>query len=213
VGNEGLKATRNSCFEAAHDLRELSEPRRTHPQSANEPCTLGVTQRQIWAFALARAPARDSADNARYYLVVMSDRPKDAATPSSEPVTQHRSTISNAEGEASVVDASSHVRTPVEFGAAESPTLSSPSSGPHSTNAPKELQSRIDALEAHVEAMERELAEVYGAVEHLVNRQEVTDRMLRQQRQGRYVMWGTLIAILAMLWLSLRSRLGIPGPR
>lgn len=142
----------------------------------------------------------------------MSDRPKDITTPSSEPVTQHRAN-NHAEGQASVVEASSHVLSQGEFGVAESPTLSSPSSGPHSSNPLKELQSRVHALEAHVEAMERELAEVYGAVEHLVNRQEVTDRTLRQQRHGRYVMWGTLIAILAMLWLSLRSRLGIPGPR
>jgi hypothetical protein len=71
------------------------------------------------------------------------------------------------------------------------------------------VESRVRELENHLQETERELAEVYGAVEHLVKSQEAVDRVLRQQRHGRYLMWGTLIAILAFLWLSLRTRLGL----
>lgn len=60
--------------------------------------------------------------------------------------------------------------------------------------------------------MERELGEVYGAVEHLVRSNESIERTLKLQRHGRYIMWGTLIAILAIVWLTLRSRLGMLGP-
>lgn len=143
----------------------------------------------------------------------MVDRPKDGITPSSEPVTQHRTAASTAEEHATAVAAPSQVLPPEQFGVAEPPTLSSPSSGPHSANPVKELQSKVQALEAHIEAMERELAEICGAVEHLMSSQETADRTLRQQRYGRYIMWGTLIAILAMLWITLRTRLGLPGPR
>lgn len=142
----------------------------------------------------------------------MVERPKDGTTPSSEPATQHRTAASSAEEHATEITVASHVTPPEPFGV-EPPTLSSPSSGPHSANPVKELQAKVQGLEAHIEAMERELAEICGAVEHLMSSQETADRTLRQQRYGRYIMWGTLIAILAMLWITLRTRLGLPGPR
>jgi prefoldin subunit 5 len=74
-----------------------------------------------------------------------------------------------------------------------------------------ELETRVQTLESHIEAMERELGEVYGAVEHLVRSNESIQKTLQQQRYGRYVMWSTLIAILAIVWLTLRSRLGMLG--
>ncbi|HMA97664.1 MAG TPA: hypothetical protein VKP30_33495 [Polyangiaceae bacterium] len=143
----------------------------------------------------------------------MVERPKDGSTPSSEPATQHRTAASSAEEQPTEITVASHVTPPAPFGVVEPPTLSSPSSGPHSANPVKELQAKVQGLEAHIEAMERELAEICGAVEHLMSSQETADRTLRQQRYGRYIMWGTLIAILAMLWITLRTRLGLPGPR
>jgi len=98
--------------------------------------------------------------------------------------------------------------TPDTFTPIEGPTLSSPASDPVAPSL-LALESRIRTLEHHLAETERELAEVYGAVEHLVQSQEITDRTLRQQRYGRLLMWGTVLAILAMLWLTLRSRLGL----
>ena len=139
----------------------------------------------------------------------MVDSPKDGALPSSEPETQpHVKDLSSGPSSAAHTTLVSS-REP--FAAMEPPTLSSPASEPRPTRV-MELETRVQTLESHVEAMERELGEVYGATEHLVRSNESLQRALQQQRHGRYIMWGTLIAMLVILWLALRSRLGVLGP-
>jgi hypothetical protein len=139
----------------------------------------------------------------------MVDSPKEGALPSSEPETQQR--VKDATSSPGSAALTTLVSSREPFAAAEPPTLSSPASEPRPTRI-MELEHRIQALESHVEAMERELGEVYGATEHLVRSNESLQRKLQQQRHGRYIMWGTLIAILVMLWVTLRSRLGVLGP-
>lgn len=137
----------------------------------------------------------------------MVDSPKEGVLPSSEPETQQR--VKDASPSSAALTTLVSSREP--FAAMEPPTLSSPSSEPRPTRI-MELETRIQALESHVEAMERELGEVYGATEHLVRSNESMQRTLQQQRHGRYIIWGTLIAILVMLWVAMRSRLGMLGP-
>lgn len=141
----------------------------------------------------------------------MTEGPVHGPNPASEPETQQLRPESTGADQLWEGVPTGPMPTPEAFAAVEGPTLSSPSSEPQVVTLIT-LESRIRQLEHHLEETERELAEVYGAVEHLVRSQETVDRALNQQRYGRYVMWGTLIAILAMLWLTLRSRLGMLGP-
>jgi hypothetical protein len=141
----------------------------------------------------------------------MNDGPKDGPPPSSEAVTQQLPVDGTGVDQLWEKVPTTPMPTPDSFTPVEGPTLSSPSSDPLPLTMVA-LESRIRTLEHHLAETERELAEVYGAVEHLVNWQEATSRTLRQQRQGRFLMWGTLIAILAMLWLTLRSRIGLLRP-
>jgi hypothetical protein len=142
----------------------------------------------------------------------MIDGPKVGASNTSEPPTQQLQAQGSGPDQLWERVPTSPMPPPEGFAAVEGPTLSSPSSDPIPLTATA-IESRLRTLEHHLEETERELAEVYGAVEHLVRNQETVDRILRQQRHGRYLMWGTLIAILVMLWLTLRSRLGMLGPR
>lgn len=141
----------------------------------------------------------------------MIDGPKDGSSPSSEAVTRQLPIDGTGSDQLWERVPTSPAPSQDAFAPVEGPTLSSPASEPQATTLTA-LESRVRTLEQHLEETERELAEVYGAVEHLVRAQEVVDRALRQQRQGRYLMWGTLIAILAFLWLTLRSRLGFLSP-
>ena len=141
----------------------------------------------------------------------MTDGPMDGPDPSTDPVTRQLPIDGTGADQLWERVPTSPMPEPGAFAPVEGPTLSSPSSDPPALTLVR-LESRIQTLEHHLEETERELAEVYGAVEHLVRNQEAVDRVLRQQRHGRYLMWATLIAILAMLWLTLRSRLGILGP-
>lgn len=142
----------------------------------------------------------------------MNDGPKDGPAPSSEAVTQQLPPDGSGADQLWERVPTTPMPTPDSFTPHEGPTLSSPSSEPQPITLVA-LESRLRTLEHHLAETERELAEVYGAVEHLVTRQEATDRTLRQQRYSRLLMWGTLIAILAMLWLTLRSRIGLlTGP-
>jgi hypothetical protein len=141
----------------------------------------------------------------------MIDGPDKGSIPASEPLTRQLSR--DGTGTEQLAEPMPTISSPPAsgFAALEGPTLSSPAS----TQEPPRivaLEARVQSLELHLEETERELGDVYGAVEHLVKCQEVTDRTLRQQRHGRYLMWGTVIAILAMLWLTLRSRIGLLGP-
>ncbi len=142
----------------------------------------------------------------------MNDGPKDGPSPSSEAVTQQLPIDGTGVDQLWERVPTSPMPTPDSFTPVEGPTLSSPSSDPLPTTLVA-LESRLRTLEHHLAETERELAEVYGAVEHLVKQQEAIDRSLRQQRHGTFLMWGTLIAILAMLWLTMRSRLGLLVPR
>jgi len=138
----------------------------------------------------------------------MNDGPKDGPPPSSEALTQQMPTDGSGADQLWERVPTAPMPTPDTFTPIEGPTLSSPASDPVAPSL-LALESRIRTLEHHLAETERELAEVYGAVEHLVQSQEITDRTLRQQRYGRLLMWGTVLAILAMLWLTLRSRLGL----
>lgn len=138
----------------------------------------------------------------------MIDGPKDRPPPSSEALTRQFPTDGTGADQLWERMPVGPMPSPEAFAPVEGPTLSSPSSEPQVTTIVA-LESRLRTLEHHLEEAERELAEVYGAVEHLVRSQEAVDRTLRQQRHGRYLMWGTLIAILTFLWLTLRSRLGL----
>jgi hypothetical protein len=138
----------------------------------------------------------------------MTDGRMDAPAPSSEPETQPLPADGSGADQLWERVPTSPMPQPGEFAPVEGPTLSSPSSDPPALTLVG-LESRVQALAHHLEETERELAEVYGAVEHLVRNQEAVERILRQQRHSRYLMWATLIAILAMLWLTLRSRIGI----
>src|SRR5512142_269552 len=121
----------------------------------------------------------------------MVDRTQNGFSPSSEePSTRTRVAgieSDSPQGENSLNPLSSHG----QFAAAECPTLSSPSSEPRATPL-MEVEAKVRALESHVEAMERELTSLYGAVEHLARTQESLERVLQQQRHGRFIMWGTL---------------------
>jgi hypothetical protein len=102
--------------------------------------------------------------------------------------------------------------SPSSFPEIEGPTLSSqPSDSKLSTIA--SLESRIESLEQRLTATERELADVYGAAEHLVASLERVERAVRQQRNGRYIVWGTLLLILGVLWMTLHAKVGsgLPG--
>lgn len=141
----------------------------------------------------------------------MTDSPKDGPSPSSAAQTVQLPVGTGPDQLWEGVP-TTPIPTPESFTPLEGPTLSSPSSDPQPTTLIA-LDARVRTMEHQLEGIERELAEVYGAVEHLVKSQEALDRSLRQQRHGRYLMWGTVIAILIMLWITLRSRLGILGPQ
>lgn len=156
----------------------------------------------------------------------MTNGPEDKPVPSSEPATlilsNERQSAEKAEGqsEASFGDAAAHTQgdsddaPKASFSSDEGPTLSSPSVNSESKfTTLTGLDSRVSSLESRLAQNERELQDVYGAVEHLVDANERLERALRQQRLGRYLVWGTLIAILAILWLSMQSRLGSLLPR
>lgn len=143
----------------------------------------------------------------------MTNGPLDKPEPSSEPATlilskeQQSRDVSRPEGEPS--SSSSPSVPPASFSSDEGPTLSSPSVSSESKFATiASLEIRIASLESRLAQSEREVSEVYGAVEHLVTSSERMERALRQQRFGRFLVWGTLIAILGILWLSMQSRLG-----
>jgi uncharacterized coiled-coil protein SlyX len=130
--------------------------------------------------------------------------------PSSDAETLLRAKRQLAEDQVAPDPASNNAQEPPpeSFAAIEGPTLSSPSLNSDSKlSTIAALESRIETLEERLAATERELAEVYGAVEHVVAKQESVDRTLRQQRHGRYLMWGTLIVILVIFWMTLQARL------
>lgn len=140
----------------------------------------------------------------------MSKAPLAPPDPSSDATTLLRPKRQFDEGKANAKPAANDPQesAPDSFAAVEGPTLSSPSLNSDSKlSTIAGLESRIETLETRLAATERELAEVYGAVEHLVGKQETVDRTLRQQRHGRYLMWGTLIVILAIFWMTLQARL------
>jgi hypothetical protein len=141
----------------------------------------------------------------------MTDGPKNGPAPASEPATRQLTSDGKGPDQLWEKVPTNPMPPPGGFDAVEGPTLSSPSSNQDPPTVVV-LEAKIQNLEQHLAETERELSEVYGAVEHLVKWQETMDRTLRQQRQGRFLMWGTMIAILAMLWLTLRSRMGILGP-
>jgi uncharacterized coiled-coil protein SlyX len=140
----------------------------------------------------------------------MSKVPLAPPAPSSDAETVLRPKRQFVEGEAKANPAANDPQEspPDSFAAVEGPTLSSPSLNSDSKlSTIAALESRIETLETRLAVTERELAEVYGAVEHLVGKQEAVERTLRQQRHGRYLMWGTLIVILAIFWMTLQARL------
>jgi uncharacterized coiled-coil protein SlyX len=135
--------------------------------------------------------------------------------PSSEPETvmqprqPHRSAV-----QATSATSQGSSRAPAGFDEVEGPTLSSPSlSSDPKLGTIAALEQRIAELESRLNSTEQELQEVYGAVEHLVTGQEKTDLAVRQQRLSRYLVWGTLIVILGIFWMTLQSRFGGMLPR
>lgn len=158
---------------------------------------------------------RDILGSCDYYLPLMNEGPLDQPAPSSEPETQilvERRGLTEIDRSAAPPRTSS--LPPSSFDTVEGPTLSSPASNSdprQSTIAGLEV--RIETLEMRLASTERELAEIYGAVEHVVNANEKMERALKQQRYGRFLVWGTLILILGVLWATLQSRTGNILPR
>lgn len=64
----------------------------------------------------------------------------------------------------------------------------------------------LAGLESRLNRLEEELGEVCGVLQQLANEQETLLRSVRQQRWGRYLMWGTVIALLAIVWFTMRVR-------
>ncbi|MGC4067523.1 MAG: hypothetical protein QM784_23335 [Polyangiaceae bacterium] len=144
----------------------------------------------------------------------MANGPVEQPVPSSEPATVAKPEPSGSAPKpveaATAVD--DHGPSPSSFPTIEGPTLSSQSSDSR-LGTIATLESRIEALEQRLSSTERELAEVYGAAEHLVASHERLERAVRQQRYGRYIVWGTLLLILGVLWMTLHARVGtgLPG--
>jgi hypothetical protein len=89
----------------------------------------------------------------------------------------------------------------VPDGACSPPSSPRPSAPPACTATPG-----YDTLEERITQLENELGEVCGVLQQLANDQEGLARSLRQQRWGRYLVWGTVIAVLAILWFTMRAR-------
>jgi hypothetical protein len=145
----------------------------------------------------------------------MSKAPLEQPAPSSEAETllRPKPTVAPDQANSEQTSSASPSSSPTSFAAVEGPTLSSPSLNSESKlSTIAALESRVEALESRLAATERELADVYGAVEHVVAGQENLETKLKQQRHGRYLMWGTLIVILVVFWATLQTRLGIGLP-
>jgi hypothetical protein len=144
----------------------------------------------------------------------MANGPVEPPIPSSEPATVAKPEPSGpAPKPVETTPApEDHGPSPSSFPAIEGPTLSSQSSDSKLSTIAT-LESRIESLEHRLISVERELAEVYGAAEHLVASHERLERAVRQQRYGRYIVWGTLLLILGVLWMTLHARVGsgLPG--
>jgi hypothetical protein len=141
----------------------------------------------------------------------MTNGPKDGPEPASDAITRQLPVSGTGADQLWERVPLTPIPPPGGFTLVEGPTLSSPSSDPQPTTLVG-LESRVQNLEQHIESIERELGEIVGAVEHLLRGQESVERSLRQQRYSRYVLWGTLLAILGVLWMTLRSRLGLASP-
>ncbi|HEY5960236.1 MAG TPA: hypothetical protein VIV60_26970, partial [Polyangiaceae bacterium] len=101
----------------------------------------------------------------------MPDGRKEGPAPESEPVTQELAISGSGSDQLWERVPPGPIPSPDGFAPVEGPTLSSPASDPH-TPTLLSLESRVRELENHLEETERELAEVYGAVEHLVKSKE-----------------------------------------
>jgi uncharacterized coiled-coil protein SlyX len=148
----------------------------------------------------------------------MSKGPLEQPDSSSQAETLQRSLRQPSSVQVTATTASSLTNTPElppnSFTEIEGPTLSSSSLNSDSKAFSLAAhEKRIESLEERLATTERELAEVYGAVEHLVTTQENVERALKQQRYSRYLVWGTLILILAIFWMTLQTKMGNFLPR
>jgi len=68
---------------------------------------------------------------------------------------------------------------------------------------------RLDELESRLDQTDRELLELDSRLQQLARELETERRLARSQRFGRYLVWGAVIAVLALLWISMKRRLGM----
>jgi hypothetical protein len=86
-------------------------------------------------------------------------------------------------------------------------SLPSPNPTASSTTTPSQpLPSGLADVDARLTRLEDELGEVCGVLQQMASEHESLRRAVRQQRWGRYLMWGTVIALLAIVYFTMRVR-------
>ena len=71
------------------------------------------------------------------------------------------------------------------------------------------VDSRFDEIESRLDQTDSDIRELHSRLHQLARELETERRLARSQRYGRYLVWGAVIAVLALLWISMKRRLGM----